>query len=116
MKILGLRSAIRPARMARRRKRIFKDKQTALRRFAEGRGIFKSWSKDFIEAYLECGLLEKDTHSAILKCDPELEAQIFESVPLNVWSYLKKIPCPVSLYGERPRKRFQSRRPKVSRP
>ncbi len=81
MKILGFRSAIRPARMARRRKRIFKDKQTALRRFAEGRGIFKSWSKDFIEAYLECGLLEKDTQSAILKCDPELEAQIFESGP-----------------------------------
>jgi pimeloyl-ACP methyl ester carboxylesterase len=95
MKILGLRSAIGPARMARKRKRVFKDKQTALRRFAEGRGIFKSWSKDFIEAYLECGLLEKDTHSAILKCDPELEAQIFESVPLNVWSYVKKISCPV---------------------
>jgi pimeloyl-ACP methyl ester carboxylesterase len=30
-----------------------------------------------------------------LKCDPELEAQIFESVPLNVWSHLKRIPCPV---------------------
>jgi pimeloyl-ACP methyl ester carboxylesterase len=23
-----------------------------------------------------------------------LEAQIFESVPLSVWSHLKKIPCP----------------------
>jgi len=95
MKILGLRSAIGPARKARKRKRVFKDKQTALRRFAEGRGIFNSWSKDFIEAYLECGLLEKNTHNAILKCDPELEAQIFESVPLNVWSYVKKIVCPV---------------------
>ncbi|MGW8187667.1 MAG: alpha/beta fold hydrolase [Desulfobacterales bacterium] len=95
MKILGLYSAVGPARMARKRKRIFKNKQTALRRFAAGRGIFKSWSKDFIEAYLECGLLEKDTHSAILKCDPELEAQIFESVPLNVWSHVKKITCPV---------------------
>ena len=30
-----------------------------------------------------------------MRCDPELEAQIFESVPLNVWSHLKKIPCPV---------------------
>jgi pimeloyl-ACP methyl ester carboxylesterase len=95
LKFLGLRSAIGPARTARKRKRVFKDKQTALRRFAEGRGIFKSWSQDFIEAYLECGLLERDTHSAILKCDPELEAQIFESVPVNVWSYVKKIACPV---------------------
>ncbi|MGD8334888.1 MAG: alpha/beta hydrolase, partial [Desulfobacterales bacterium] len=31
----------------------------------------------------------------------ELEAQIFESIPLNVWRYAKKIHCPVlAIRGE----------------
>ena len=95
MKRLGLRGNLPMVRSTRQRKKVFTDKQSALRRFANGKGIFKSWSKEFIEAYLECGLLEKDQESAVLKCDPELEAQIFESVPLNIWSYARKVSCPV---------------------
>ena len=99
--LLGLRGSIPLAKNARRRRRIFKGKQEALRLFTAGRGIFKNWSKEFIHAYLECGLLEKDAKTAILKCDPELEAQIFESIPLDVWKYAKKITCPVlAIRGE----------------
>ncbi|MEE4604660.1 MAG: alpha/beta hydrolase, partial [Desulfobacteraceae bacterium] len=79
MKWLGLAGNIPLARGARRRKKTFQGKKEALKRFASGRGIFKTWSQEFVEAYLECGLLEKDSETAILKCDPELEAQIFES-------------------------------------
>ena len=101
IKLLGLGGKIPLAKMARRRRRIFKGKQEALRLFAAGRGIFKTWSKEFVHAYLECGLLEKDEKTAVLKCDPELEAQIFESIPLNVWHYAKKIKCPVlAIRGE----------------
>ena len=92
---LGLSGKLALPRRARLRQTIFKDKQTALKRFASGHGIFKSWSTRFIEAYLECGLLEKDAQTAILRCDPELEAQIFESVPLDVWKYASRIACPV---------------------
>ncbi len=95
LNLLGLRGNLPLAKMARRRRRIFKGKQEALRLFAAGRGIFKNWSQEFVHAYLECGLLEKDEKTAILKCDPELEAQIFESIPLNVWRYAKNIRCPV---------------------
>ena len=95
LKMLGLREILPLAKMARRRRREFKGKQEALRLFAAGRGIFKNWSKEFVQAYLECGLLEKDEKTAVLNCDPELEAQIFESIPLNVWRYAKKIHCPV---------------------
>ena len=50
---------------------------------------------------MECGLLEKDSETAILKCDPELEAQIFESIPLDVWKYADKVSCPVlAIRGE----------------
>ena len=101
MKWLGLAGNIPLAKTARRRRKIFQGKKEALKRFASGRGIFKSWSREFVEAYLECGLLEMDSEKAILKCDPELEAQIFESIPLNVWWYANKIECPVlAIRGE----------------
>lgn len=101
LKVLGLRGNLPLAKTARRRRRNFRGKEEALRLFTAGRGIFKNWSKEFVHAYLECGLLEKDSQKAVLKCDPELEAQIFESVPINVWSYAKKIFCPVlALRGE----------------
>ena len=92
---LGLSRLLPLARGARRRRRIFRGKKEALRLFAAGRGIFKSWSPEFVEAYLECGLLEKDEETAVLTCDPELEAQIFESIPLDVWSYTRRLACPV---------------------
>ncbi len=95
LRLLGLQGIIPLAKMARRRRREFKGKQEALRLFAAGRGIFKNWSKEFVQAYLECGLLEKDEKTAVLNCDPELEAQIFESIPLNVWRYAKRVRCPV---------------------
>jgi pimeloyl-ACP methyl ester carboxylesterase len=95
MKLFGFEREIPLAKTARRRKKTFQGKIEALKRFTSGRGIFKTWSKEFVEAYLECGLLEKDAQTAVLKCDPELEAQIFESVPVDVWKYGKKITCPV---------------------
>jgi len=83
------------ARAARRRRKAFRSKADALKLFLSGRGIFKTWSPEFVEAYLECGLLEKDSGSAVLTCDPELEAQIFESIPLNVWSYVRRVRSPL---------------------
>jgi pimeloyl-ACP methyl ester carboxylesterase len=101
LKMIGLAGNRQLARSARRRRKIFQGKSEALNRFTSGRGIFKSWSRDFVEAYLECGLLEKDAETAVLKCDPELEAQIFESVPLDVWQYAQRISCPVlAIRGE----------------
>jgi pimeloyl-ACP methyl ester carboxylesterase len=98
---LGLAGRTYRAVRARNRRRIFKSKAEALQFFISGRGIFKSWSPDFVQAYLECGLLEKDAQTAVLRCDPEIEAQIFESVPVDVWGYAKRIRCPfLVLRGE----------------
>ncbi|WP_179953442.1 alpha/beta fold hydrolase [Desulfobotulus mexicanus] len=95
LRMTGLIGQFPLAKGARRRKFVFKGKQEALSRFTAGRGIFKTWDPSFVDAYLECGLLEVDEETAILKCDPELEAQIFESVPADIWSYAKKVKCPV---------------------
>ncbi|MBT8369003.1 MAG: alpha/beta hydrolase [Deltaproteobacteria bacterium] len=101
LRLIGLAGNRQLAQAARRRRKTFQGKSEALNRFTSGHGIFKSWSQEFVEAYLECGLLEKDSETAVLKCDPELEAQIFESVPFDVWRYAKKIVCPVlAIRGE----------------
>lgn len=101
MRTLGLQGRLPLARAARRRRKTFRSKAEALRRLLSGRGIFKTWSPEFVEAYLECGLLEKDTESAVLTCDPELEARIFEAIPLDVWSYVRGLRCPVlAIRGE----------------
>lgn len=101
MRALGLQGRLPRARAARRRRRTFKSKAEALRRLLSGRGVFKRWSPEFVEAYLECGLLEKGPESAVLTCDPELEARIFESIPLNVWRYVARLRCPVlAIRGE----------------
>ena len=91
---LGLENLLPLVRGARRRRRRFKSKTEALKRFTSGRGIFKTWSQEFVRAYLECGLLVKDPQTAVLTCDPELEAQIFASVPLDIWEYVARIKCP----------------------
>ena len=53
MKFMGLARIIPLARKARRRKKTFQGKLEALKRFTSGRGIFKTWSKEFVEAFFE---------------------------------------------------------------
>lgn len=101
MRMLGLISLTPLARGARRRKKIFANKQEALKRFISGRGIFKSWTEEFVHSYLDCALAVEEDETAILKCNPEIEAQFYETVPLNIWQYVRKIRCPIMvLRGE----------------
>jgi pimeloyl-ACP methyl ester carboxylesterase len=102
LRLLGMRGHSPLAVQARRRRRVFKGKADLLRVFSAKPGAFKSWAPEFIDAYLECGFLERDAQTAVLRCDPELEAQIFESVPVDVWGYIRRVRCPVlAIRGER---------------
>jgi len=83
------------AQGARRRKNQFSSREEAYNRFASGRGLFKTWKEEFINAYLNCAIHEADDGTAFLKCNPETEAQIFQSVPAHIWSYAGKVDCPV---------------------
>jgi pimeloyl-ACP methyl ester carboxylesterase len=101
LRIVGLAGWMPLAKRARRRKRTFRSRAEAFRRFASGRGLFKTWSPEFIDAYLSCGLLEKDDETAVLRCDPETEARIFESVPSDVWRTVEQVRCPMlAIRGE----------------
>lgn len=82
---------------ARRRKKTFNSKEEAYARFSTGRGLFKSWPDTFIKAYSEHGLKNDGNGKVSLKCKPETEAQIYESLLLDIWDYPKRIKCPTLL-------------------
>ncbi len=90
---LGLRGKLPLAEGARRRKWKFNSREEAYNRFSSGRGMFSSWSDEFVRSYVEHGLMDVNG-SAVLKCSPELEAQMFESIQMNTWKHAGKIQCP----------------------
>lgn len=82
---------------ARRRKNTFKNREEAYTRFTSGNGMFKTWKDDFIESFTRYGLKEEKSGKVSLKCAPETEAQIYESLLLDIWTYPKKIKSPTLL-------------------
>lgn len=97
-KKLGFLNKIIPlANGARRRKKIFDSREEAYSRFSSGKGMFATWSEDFIKSYTTYGLKDEKDGRVSLKCDPETEAQIYESILLDIWSYPRKIKCPTLL-------------------
>lgn len=94
MRLFGQGWRIPVAVKARRRRRSFDSREDAYNRFHAGRGMFKTWQPEFIDSYLGCVFTE-DGAGYSLKHDAEYEAQIFETIPLNIWSYLKRIETPV---------------------
>ncbi|WP_459921888.1 alpha/beta fold hydrolase [Desulfatiferula olefinivorans] len=87
---------------ARRRKRYFSGKKDAYQRFSSGRGLFATWPDPFIKAYCNHALSTSRLGTASLKCDPETEAQIFETLLEDIWTYPQTITCPTLLIrGER---------------
>jgi len=82
------------AQGARRRRTTFDSREQALNRFSAGRGMFRTWGPEFIQAFCAHGLTWQDNGPGALKCCPETEAQIYESVLLDIWNYPKKVTCP----------------------
>ncbi|MBU1343651.1 MAG: alpha/beta hydrolase [Proteobacteria bacterium] len=60
-----------------------------------GKGMFESWKPEYVEAYVNTAI-EKDTATTFeLCCNPEFEAQIYETVPVNTWQHAGRITVPV---------------------
>ena len=86
------------AKAARRRREAWPD-AAAARDGLEGRGIYKDWTDEALDAFIAHATCE-DGDRRRLCCDPELEAQIFEN-PLYLWSDIPRLQVPtLFLYGE----------------
>lgn len=81
---------------ARRRRTQWPDREEAFARL-HGRGIFRGWQDDALRAHIEHALREEPGQGVVLKCQPEREAEIFESRPRGLWRSLLQIQTPVRL-------------------
>ncbi|MDP9502227.1 alpha/beta hydrolase [Pseudomonas protegens] len=89
---LGLNRRHTLARKAAARRQHWPDRVSAKAALAN-RGIFKGWSDEALNAYVEHGLKD-DGQGVALKCSPEREVDIFSSFPRRLWRSLRRVQTP----------------------
>jgi pimeloyl-ACP methyl ester carboxylesterase len=94
IRTLGLSGYHWLPKTTRSKKSEFDSKQDALDHYL-GKGMFKSWNHEFVEAFVDTAIEQDTAVSYELCCNPEFEAQIYETLPLNTWSHLSNIDIPV---------------------
>ena len=80
---------------ARKRRPVFPDAAAAKRAYI-GRGAFKTWPDETLDAYLRGGL-KPDPEGVRLACDPLWEAQNFSLGPSGVREAIDTVTCPITL-------------------
>lgn len=96
---LGLLAFNKLAKRTAARRQHWPDRQTAYASLT-GRGAFKGWSADALQAFVEHGLRAVEEGGVELKCSPRLEATIFNSAPRGLWRALRQVQTPVLfMYG-----------------
>lgn len=81
------------ARKALARKRHWKSFEIALSRY-QGRRLFEHWVEGALEDYVRSISRENDIGRLDLIYSPEWEAQIYRTIPMNVWKYVPQINVP----------------------
>lgn len=89
---LGLNRRHSLARKAAARRQHWPDRASAKAALAN-RGIFKGWSDEALNAYVEHGLKD-DGQGVALKCSPEREVDIFSTFPRRLWRSLRQVQTP----------------------
>jgi pimeloyl-ACP methyl ester carboxylesterase len=80
---------------ARKRRAVFPDKDSARKAYT-GRGAFKTWPAETLDAYLDGGL-KPDPEGWRLACAPEWEAQNFRLGPPDLFAAIDALQCPITL-------------------
>jgi len=89
------------AARAAKRNGTWPDRKTILSAYQK-KGMFKTWQKGFLEAYLEDGTQVKDDGQVCLSCEPAWEARCFSAYPHDLWRDIPLVQQPVLvLYGEK---------------
>jgi pimeloyl-ACP methyl ester carboxylesterase len=85
------------ARAARKRRSHWPDRQAAIEAL-RGRGTYKGWAEEALQAFGEHALRPADDgEGVVLKCPPSREAEIFASAPVGLWASLRRIKTPTTL-------------------
>ncbi len=96
----GLNRYIPIAARAAKRNGVWPDRKTIFDTY-QTKGMFKTWKKGFLKAYIEDGTRETDDGRVRLSCEPAWEARCFSVYPHDLWRYIPTIEQPtLVLYGE----------------
>jgi len=95
--IFGLSGRLIPiARAAARRRMEFPSKEAAVQNYV-GKGPFRTWPREWIEAYVEGGTVDVDGEAVRLSCDRAWESRTFASASVNPYPDIAKLRCPITL-------------------
>ena len=93
---LGISHRIIPvARLAAKRRMEFPSKEAAVENFV-GKGPFRTWPREWIEAYVDGGTVATEA-GVRLSCEREWESQTFAMSTTNPYRALRKVRCPITL-------------------
>ncbi len=84
------------ARKARLRRQHWPDRPSAIESL-RGRGAYKGWSPESLQAFAEHALRPAADGGVELKCAPQREADIFSSAPEKLWSALNEVQTPTQV-------------------
>ena len=97
--VVGLYRRNTLAKRVARRRRHWPDRASAYANL-EGRGMFKGWAPEALQAYVDFALKASEDGGVELKCRPSRESDLFGSYPRRLWATLAKVRTPVRLeYG-----------------
>lgn len=61
-----------------------------------GNGVFKGWSKEAMQAYIDFALYDA-VDGVKLKCESKIESKIFGSYPKHLWTRLEQMETPCKI-------------------
>jgi pimeloyl-ACP methyl ester carboxylesterase len=97
----GLSRYIPIAVRAAKRKGVWPDRKTIFNTY-QTKGMFKTWKRGFLEAYIEDGTMATADGQIRLSCKPAWEARCFSVYPHDLWRFIPAIKQPtLVLYGEK---------------
>jgi pimeloyl-ACP methyl ester carboxylesterase len=94
---LGLAGRLIPISQAAARRRMeFPSKEAAVENYVE-KGPFRTWPREWIEAYIEGGTVDTEDGTVRLTCDRIWESRTFITASINPYRDIKKVRCPIAL-------------------
>lgn len=94
---LGLTQRLIPISQAAARRRMeFPSKEAAVENYV-GKGPFRTWSREWIEAYVDGGTVPTENGAIRLSCDRLWESKSFAKASINPYRAIKKLRCPITL-------------------
>ncbi len=77
------------------RRRNFWHDSSAAKTYLRAKEMFKNWDEEFLDLYIQHGMVEQTTGGLRLTCSPEKETSLFMGeMKYNPWPLLPKISCP----------------------